>query len=366
MVRTILLHLKRIDWFLFGPIIVLVCFSLAEIYSISLGQTGSDLLFFRKQVAFVIIGLIIYFVFAWFDFHHLYSYAVYLFIFGLVLLIAVLIFGETVNGTRGWFNIGGFGLQPVELVKIILIICLGRYFSKASVSIRPLKHFLMSGATVLVCIVLVLLQPDTGSSALLFAIWGIFIAAVGFEKKYFIITALGLIVVFGLSWQFVFKDYQRQRISSFLKPSAASTHYNVRQAIIAVGAGGLYGRGLGFGSQSQLKFLPEANTDFIFAVVAEELGLVGVLMVISCFVLLLYRLIVVLPNVRNYFGSLIIIGGAGLIFIEMFINIGMNIGILPVIGIPLPFVSYGGSALLAHMMLAGIMQNIISRSTTKR
>jgi rod shape determining protein RodA len=366
MLKKILYFIKQTDWFLLGPIIVLVCFSLAEIYSISLGQTGADLVFFRKQIAFVIIGIILYFVLSAFDFHHFFSYSNYLYIFGIVLLVAVLIFGETINGTRGWFSIFGFGLQPVELIKIILIICLGRYFSKESVTIRPLRHFLISGATMALCLLLVLAQPDFGSAALLFAIWIVFVAAVGFEKKYLLFIGIGLVIVFAIGWQFVFKDYQRERLLSFMKPSATSTHYNVRQAIIAVGAGGLYGRGLGFGSQSQLKFLPEANTDFIFAVVAEELGLIGVLMVIGCFALILYRLISYLPHIRNYFGSLIIIGGVGLIFIEMFINIGMNIGILPVVGIPLPFVSYGGSALLAHLGLAGIMQNIISRSAAKR
>ncbi|QQS60187.1 rod shape-determining protein RodA [Candidatus Falkowbacteria bacterium] len=366
MLKKLFFLFKQIDWFLLGPIIVLVCFSLVEIYSISLGQTGADLVFFRKQVAFVIVGIILYLVLSAFDFHHFFSYSNYLYIGGILLLVLVLIFGETINGTRGWFYIFGFGLQPVELVKIILIISLARYFSKESVTIRPLRHFIISAATMAFCAVLVLLQPDFGSAALLFAIWLVFVAGVGFEKKYLLFIGIGLVIVFALAWQFVFKDYQRDRLLSFLQPSATSTHYNVRQAIIAVGAGGLYGRGLGFGSQSQLKFLPEANTDFIFAVIAEELGLIGVLMVIGCFALILYRLILYLPHIRNYFGSLIIIGGVGLIFIEMFINIGMNIGILPVVGIPLPFVSYGGSALLAHMGLAGIMQNIISRSAAKR
>jgi len=366
MLRKLLLFLKQIDWFLLGPIIVLVCFSLVEIYSISLGQSGADLVFFRKQVAFVIVGIILYLVLSAFDFHHFYSYSNYLFIFGIIVLVAVLIFGQTINGTRGWFYIFGYGLQPVELVKIILIIYLARYFSKESVTIKPLRHFIITGATMALCAGLVLLQPDFGSAALLFAIWIVFVAGVGFEKKYLLYVGLGLLIVFALAWQFIFKDYQRDRLLSFVQPSASSTHYNVRQAIIAVGAGGLYGRGLGFGSQSQLKFLPEANTDFIFAVIAEELGLIGVLMIIGCFALILYRLISYLPHIRNYFGSLIIIGGVGLIFIEIFINIGMNIGILPVVGIPLPFVSYGGSALLAHVALAGIMQNIIIRSAAKR
>jgi len=366
MLRKFFLFIKQIDWFLLGPIIILVCFSLAEIYSISLGQSGADLLFFKKQVVFVIIGIILYFIVSSFDFHHWYSYSNYLYIIGIILLVAVLIFGQTINGTKGWFYLFGLGLQPVEIIKIILIITLARYFSKGSVSIRPLRYFLVSASLVALAVLLVLVQPDFGSAALLFVIWLIFVAAVGFRKKYLLFIGFGLLCTFVFAWQFVFKDYQRQRLISFVRPSATSTHYNVRQAIIAVGAGGLSGRGLGFGSQSQLKFLPEANTDFIFAVIAEELGLIGVLMVIGCFVLILYRLISYLPHIRNYFGSLIIIGGVGLIFIEMFINIGMNIGILPVIGIPLPFVSYGGSALLAHLGLAGIMQNIISRSAAKR
>lgn len=366
MLKKILAFIKQLDWFLAGPIIVLVCLSLAEIYSISLGQTGSDLLFFRKQIAFVVIGLGVYVVFAALDFHHFFSYANYLYLGGLVILVAVLIFGQTINGTRGWFSIAGFGIQPVELMKIILLLGLARYFAKVSVSGRPLRHFLISGLMAALPIGLILLQPDTGSAMLLGLIWVIMIAAVGFEKKYFIFLLVSFVLMLGVAWQFVFKDYQRERLLSFMQPSATSTHYNVRQAIIAVGAGGLYGRGLGFGSQSQLKFLPEANTDFIFAVVAEELGFVGVIIVLGCFGLILYRLLTMLPAVRNYFGSLIVIGGAGLIFIEMFINIGMNIGILPVIGIPLPFISYGGSYLLAHLALMGIIQNIMSRAAAKR
>ncbi len=366
MLKKIIFFIKRLDWFILGPIIILLCLSLAQIYSINLGQIGGDLLFFRKQVIFVVLSLLLYVIFSIFDFHHFFSYANYIYLGGLVFLLAVLLFGQTINGTRGWFYIAGFGIQPVELMKIILLISLAHYFAKVSVAGRPFRHFIVSGIFAALPVGLVLLQPDTGSAALLFLIWVVLIAAVGFEKKYFLTILISLIIISSLAWQFILKDYQRERLLSFVQPSATSTHYNVRQAIIAVGAGGLYGRGLGFGSQSQLKFLPEANTDFIFAVIAEELGLVGGLIVLSCFGLLIYRLLTLLPLVRNYFGSLVIIGGVGLIFIEMFINIGMNIGILPVIGIPLPFLSYGGSALVAHTAFMGIIQNIISRSTAKR
>lgn len=363
--KKIFLFLKRIDWFILGPIIILLCFSLVEIYSISLGQSGADLLFFRKQLAFVVVGILLYFIFSNIDYHSVYSYYNYLYAGGVLFLIAVLVFGRTINGTRGWFYIFGFGLQPVELIKIILLICLARYFAKNSISAHPLKHLLVSGGGTALCMFLVLMQPDFGSAALLFFIWLAIVAAVGFEKKYLGFIAVGLLVALAFAWAFVFKDYQRERLLTYFHPSSSTTQYNVKQAIIAVGAGGLSGRGLGFGSQSQLKFLPEANTDFIFAVIAEELGLIGVFVVIGCFMVLLYRLISVLPNIRNYFGSIFVAAGAGLIFIQMFINIGMNMGILPVVGIPLPFVSYGGSALLAHLALAGIMQSIISRSALK-
>jgi len=364
-VKTFIAFLKQIDWYIAAPVIVLLCFSLAELYSVSLGQDGAAELF-SKQIWFVVFGLIVFFVLALTDFHHLYSYSNYFYVFALLSLIAVLLFGQTINGTKGWFGFFGFGIQPVELVKLILIICLARYFAKAAVAIRPFKHFFITGIFTALLIVLVLLQPDLGSAALLFAVWGIFLFAVDFPKKYIAYILAGLLIVFALAWQFAFRDYQRERIISYIQPSATSTNYNVKQAIIAVGAGGLSGRGLGFGSQSQLKFLPEASTDFIFAVIAEELGLVGVIVILGCFGVLLFRCFSALARSRNYFGSLLIVGGAGLIFIEMFINIGMNMGILPVVGIPLPFVSYGGSSLIAHLALAGVMHSVVRYSAAKR
>lgn len=364
--KRFFLFLKHIDWLIALPVIVLVAFSLAELYSISLGQGGASWEFFKKQLVFTVIGLAIFFVLALMDFHHLYSYSNYLYVIAVLSLITVLFFGQTINGTRGWFGFFGLGLQPVELVKVILVVCLARYFSKASMAARPLKHLLVSGAFTALLILLIMLQPDLGSAALLFAVWIILLIANNVPRKYLIVIFASMFIVFLLAWQFTFKDYQRERVLTYFKPSASSTNYNVKQAIIAVGAGGMFGRGLGFGSQSQLKFLPEANTDFMFAVIAEELGLVGVIVVMGCFGLLLFRFISSLSRGRNYFGSLIIVGGAGLIFIEMFINIGMNMGILPVIGIPLPFVSYGGSALIAHLALVGVMHSITRRTVAKR
>lgn len=364
--KAIFYFLKKIDWLYVAPIIILLSLSLAELYSISLGQGGANQEFFQKQVIFVVFGLVIFFFLALTDFHHFYSYSNYLYLGSVIVLLAVLFFGQTINGTKGWFGLFGFGLQPVEVVKVVLIICLAHYFSKTSIISQPLKHLTITGVFSFFLIFLVMLQPDLGSAALLFIIWLIFLSAVDIPKKYLFSIAAILLVIFALAWQFTFKDYQRERLMTYFKPSASSGNYNVKQAIIAVGAGGLFGRGLGFGSQSQLKFLPESNTDFIFAVIAEELGFLGVLVILACFALLFFKLFSSLARSRNYFGSLVVVAGAGLIFIEMFINIGMNMGILPVIGIPLPFVSYGGSSLISHLALAGVMHSVTQRTVAKQ
>jgi rod shape determining protein RodA len=231
-----------------------------------------------------------------------------------------------------------------------------------------LKHLLFSGLSVLFFIILVLRQPDLGSALILFLFWSAMIAVVGFKKKYIITIGLVLVIVLLSGWAFFFEDYQKERIITFVNPSyydQLDQGYNVTQAIIAVGSGGITGRGVGFGSQSQLKFLPEAQNDFIFAVIAEELGFLGFCLVLTLFAVFFYRMLSSIKKIDDDFGIYFIIGTTVLIFIEMFINIGMNIGILPVIGISLPFLSYGGSAIVSTLMLVGIVENIIIRSKMK-
>ncbi len=364
MFNKITLYLKNFDWILFASVLLLICFGLVEIYSIALGQNEIDLLNFKKQIFFIALGMILLFVFAFLDYHNLRSYSNYFYLLGVLLLIAVLLFGSKIRGTRGWFNIAGFGLQPVEFIKFMLILFLARYFSSASLKINPLKHLIITGGGAFIFIVLVLLQPDFGSALLLLLLWLAMIALAGFKRKYFIVLALIFAIVGAVGWAFMFKDYQKQRILTFLNPSfnPLEQGYNISQAIIAVGAGGLSGRGLGFGSQSQLKFLPEVQTDFIFAVIAEESGFLGVVLVLVFFAIFFYRCLVNLKKINNDFGVFFIVGGLCLIFIEMFINISMNIGLLPVIGISLPLLSYGGSAMVSNLMLIGVIESIIIRS----
>ena len=364
MLSRLKLYLKNFDWLILAAVVLLIAFSLVEIYSVALGQEKLNLLNFQKQIVFAGIGIVLLFLFAFTDSYSLKSLSSYLYLFGVLALIAVLIFGSTNRGTKGWFNIFGFGLQPVEFVKIVLILFLAKFFSGLATKVKTSRHFIFSAASAFFLIGLVLLQPDFGSALILGAIWLIMIIAAGFPKKYFVIISLAIVIAFTVSWLFLFKTYQRERIMTFLDPTANSLEsgYNISQAMIAVGSGGLTGKGVGFGSQSQLKFLPEAQNDFIFAVIAEELGLLGVLLVLGFYSLFFFRCLAALKRANNDFGIYFIIGAAGLIFIQMFINIGMNIGIMPVVGLPLPFISYGGSSLLSLLILVGIIENVIIKS----
>ncbi len=364
MFNKLFLYLKNFDWLIFSSVFLLLCFGLAEIYSIALSHGALDFLNFKKQVFFILTGVSLLFLFAFIDCYFLRNFSIYLYIFGIIVLVAVLIFGTTVRGTTGWFDMGGFRLQPVEFIKIILIVFLARFFSSFSAKTRPLKHLILSGVGSFILIGLILAQPDFGSAMLLLAVWFLMIFFAGFKKKYFVIIILAISIAFTGSWFFAFKDYQKERILTFLNPSfnPLKQGYNISQAIIAVGAGGFAGRGIGFGSQSQLKFLPEAQNDFIFAVIAEELGFLGVFLTLLLFSVFFTRCLLSLKKINNDFGIFFILGAVGLIFIEMFINIGMNMGMLPVIGISLPFVSYGGSSIISSLILVGIIESIIIRS----
>ncbi len=357
-------YLKAFDWPLLASIILLTSFGLTEIYSVALGQGANDLLNFYKQIAFIGLGIILLFIFTFIDFRFLKSIRKYLYIFAVSILTLVLIFGTNIRGTKGWFSIFGLGIQPVEIVKVLLLIFLAAYLSDSASKIKTLRHFLMSALSTIFLMFLVILQNDFGSAVIIGSIWLVLILIVDFPKKYIFSAFSIILVLFVLAWSFFFSDHQKGRIFTFLRPgeNVLAEDYNVQQAIIAVGSGNWYGKGVGFGSQSQLKFLPEAQTDFIFAVIAEELGFLGSFLLIIFFGLFFTRLIKHVRKLNNDFSIYFILGSAGLIFIQMFINIGMNIGLMPVVGIALPFVSYGGSAIISLFILVGIIQNIIIKS----
>ena len=276
--------------------------------------------------------------------------------------------GSTIRGTRGWFSLGWASFQPVELAKIFLIIILADIYSRQARTINQFKHLFLIGLVALLPFILAASQPDFGSAMVLFFIWLISFFLVTKNKKHIILVLASVVLLFSAAWFFIFQDYQQDRIKAFVNPAfdPLGRGYNVRQSIIAVGAGRLTGRGLGFGSQSQLKFIPESQTDFIFSVIAEELGFVGVVMVLALFLFLFYRLYKIALLSPDDFGLFLVVLIAILIFIHSFVNIGMGLGLLPVTGISLPFVSYGGSFMVVMLILIGLVLNIYKAGLISR
>jgi rod shape determining protein RodA len=364
MKAKIFLYLKNFDWLMFSSVILLSCFGLLALYSIALGQGEYNFYYLNRQIIFLFLSISLLFIFTFIDWRFLKSLWFYAYLFSILLLSSVLIFGQIIRGTKGWFSIFGFGIQPVEIVKVILILILASYLADLATRVKTIRSLVVSAILTLILIFLVMLQPDFGSALILLFIWLVAVIVSGFKRKYFVIISLVALISSILAWTVFFQDYQKNRILAFLNPSydVLGSTYNINQSIIAVGSGGLIGQGLGFGSQSQLKFIPEAHTDFIFAVMAEEFGFIGVILIFSLYLLLFARLFKALNIVNNDFGTFFIVSSMGLIFIQMFINIGMNIGIMPVVGLSLPFMSYGGSFMLSLFVLIGIVENIIIKA----
>ncbi len=349
---------------MFSSVILLSAFGLLQIYSIALGQVNSDFSNFYRQLFFLGLGLILFFIFVFIDWRWLKSLYLYLYLFAFILLTSVLLFGNTIRGGTRWFSIMGFGFQPAEIVKVILILFLATFFTNLATKVKTVRHLVFSAFSTLIFVVLIMIQPDFGSAMILLSIWIVVVLVSGFKRKYFLFLAVLSIISSVFIWNFIFADYQKNRVLSFIDPNrdVQGTSYNVSQAVIAFGSGGLIGQGVGFGSQTQLKFLPEAHTDFIITVLAEEWGLFGMLIVLSLFALFFIRGLKALEHINHDFGTYFIFSSLALIFIQMFIIIGMNMGIVPVVGLALPFMSYGGSSLISLFILFGIMQNIIIKS----
>jgi rod shape determining protein RodA len=350
---------------LFAACAVLSAFGLAAIYSTSLGAQGtaSDFSLFWKQVIFVCVGLFLAFVIPVFDYRQLSGLSKPVYALSIVLLVAVLLFGHTVKGARSWFGIGTFGVQPVEIVKICMVIVLAKFFSDYSRHPEGLKQIVGSGSSMSVVLLLVLLQPDLGSALLLLAVWGSLLLISGVRRSHLIVIALLCVVAAAFSWTFILKPYQKDRIAVFWDPShdKSGSGYNVTQAIIASGSGGVFGKGLGFGSHSQLRFLPERQTDFIFSVIAEELGFVGVLILCGLYAVLFYRGYRLAKGSQDDFTMFLALGIMFSIGVEIFVNVGGNLRLLPVTGVTLPFISYGGSSVVAKYVMIGILESVAVR-----
>lgn len=348
---------RTLDGTLLAFTLLLVGVGLAELYSSSLVRPELAPLFWRQLAGFG-LGSAVMLVAAFVDYRTYRSWSRLTYFTAFLLLGLVLVFGQTIRGTTGWFRIFGFGFQPIEVVKFMWVIVLASYLTHVG---PPLDIKKTVSATVLLMplLLLVLLQPDFGSGFLLIVSYMALLVAVPKPKSWWL-GMLGVIIAVSLVGALFLKDYQRERLQNFLSPQSdpLDSGYNVTQSVIAVGAGGLWGRGLGLGTQSQLKFLPEQHTDFIFASLAEELGLIGGVLVLGLWVGFLGRLIWLARRLRDDFAVLLAVGFFSLFAVQAALNIGMNVGLAPVVGITLPFVSFGSSSLVASLAAAGIMQNL--------
>jgi len=349
--------LQNTDWLMVGSAFLISLAGLSSMYAFGEGTS-----FAEKQIIWLALGLLVFFAASAFDFRFLRQTPVVVTVYGIALFFLALLFaiGATFKGAQSWFDLGFFAVEPVDPAKFALILVLAKYFSRRHVEIAHVRHLLVSGFYALLIFILVLLQPDFGSAVIIMGVWMAMVLVSGIPLRHLaVLTAIGATALSFL-WFFVFEPYQQQRIMTFVNPTAdiSGAGYNAFQSTVAVGSGGLLGKGIGYGTQSRLQFLPEHETDFIFAAFAEEWGFVGTVLLLLCFATLMYRLVENARTGATNFESLFTLGVASLFGIHMVIHIGMNIGLLPVTGLTLPFMSYGGSHILTGYALLGIVNSM--------
>lgn len=350
---------KTFDWTLSIIPFILVCTGIAIIYSLTYYNDQISIVY--DQTKYAAIGAIVMVVLTFVDYRNYKNFSWLFYFLGLVLLILVLVIGKSSFGAKRWINLIFFDLQPSEFMKLFLIFPLSAFLSERIGELNY-KRIFFAIAMIIIPVFLVLRQPDFGSAIVIVGIGLAMILFSRLTKKQMITILLLCIILIPTAWLSL-HDYQKQRVFTFLNPTADrfGSGYNVIQSMITVGNGGLTGKGFGHGPQSQLNFLPVAHTDFIFAGFAESVGFVGGVILIMIFVVLIFRIFNVAIIAKDYFGMLLAIGIAIMFFVQAFINIGMNIGIMPVTGIPLPLVSYGGSSMLLNLSAIGILQSIYLR-----
>jgi rod shape determining protein RodA len=356
--------LDSFDLRFIGLIAAILSFGLVSIYSVTSGQDNGVPLYL-KQVIWIGLGSVAFLVMLLSDYHKIARWAYPGYAAVLVLLGVVLMMGKTSHGAQRWITVGPFAFQPSEFAKLMLILVLAKYYS-AVPRVGWIQRVVIPGLLVLPGLLLILKQPDLGSGLSFVAVYAAMLLMVGVRSK-----ALGVILLFSLmlfpfAWEIVWgslHDYQRQRIMAFVEPDydPAGKGYHALQSRIAIGSGELVGKGLRGGTQSQLKFLPEGHTDFVFAVFAEEWGFMGVLALLTLFVMLIWVSLEIANRAKDTLGVLLAAGIVAMLCFCVVVNIGMTAGMFPIVGIPLPLMSYGGSATVMIMASLGLLLNVKRR-----
>ena len=354
---------RHFDGGLLAAVVGLMVIGILMINSATLNSPDPDLAgAARRQAIYALIGLIVMFITAGIDYRIWYNFRRPIYVVTLIFLGITLLSGSSeIGGVRRWLDLSAFPVQPAELAKVLLILALAGFLSAREKVIGKFKTVFTSLIYTGIPAALVFLQPNLSTAVVFIFIWLVMIVAAGASSKH--LTLLGGLISLGLpSIWLAMADYQRERILSFLDPNRnPGAKYNLDQALISVGSGGWLGQGYSSGTQSQLHFLKVRHTDFIFSVTAEELGFVGAVLLLGLLALMLYRMIRIADRSRDRFGQLIVVGVAAMIFFQAAINIAMNLNMGLVAGLPLPFVSYGGSSLITMLLAIGLAQSVIMR-----
>jgi len=354
------------DFWLLGAVILATAFGVAMIRSAVAGNE-EILVSVQRQIIFGGIGFLVILIVGAIDYHYWAALYRPMYIVMVVLLIFLFLSARAVFGAARWFQLGTLFIQPTELAKIVLILILARFFEQTQNQPRDLRWIITSFLWTTGLAMWIFLQPNLSNVIVIMVIWLAMLWINGLPIKYMaIFGAVGLIgaVVLMLAPFSPLQDYQRQRVFTFLFPDPTARHgatYNVQQALIAIGSGGLFGKGYGHGTQTQLRYLKVRHTDFIFSATAEEFGLIGALVVIAILAFIIWRCLQAARSARDVSGAMIAYGVAILIFFQGAVNIGVNLNLIPVSGLPLPFISYGGSGLVSLMLGIGLVESVAMR-----
>jgi rod shape determining protein RodA len=351
---------RNFDFVLLGATILLIALGVTVIYSATLGTPDlADLPY--RQIIYAVVGLGIMFAIAAIDYRFLESFQKPIYIVTVALPAVAFIIGEITHGTQRWISSRG-SIQPSELTKVLIIVVLAKYLADHQEDMGRLHYVLLSIIYIIPPMILIYLQPDLSTAVVLAVIWLVMVLMAGMRLLHLGVLGIAGVLATPLLWM-TMKDYMRQRLITFILPvhDPLGSAYNINQARIAIGSGGWLGRGLTHGSQSQLHFLRVRHTDFTFSVLGEELGFVGALLLIILLVIVLWRITRAAGMARDAFGYLIACGVAATLAFQAMANIAMNLGLLPTTGIPLPFISYGGSSLIAFLIAEGLVQSAVMR-----
>jgi len=360
MIKTDRRLLLGFDWLLFLAILVLSCAGIAAIWSTTDGTSLNS--YFGKQVIYVCAGLLVFAALLYMDYHFFSDFITFIYIAGLSVLGLVLLIGTSIHSNKSWIDIGIFSFQPSELMKIIVIIGLAKYYSELDQEYLELRELMIGGLIVFVPVFLVILQGDLGTAVTFFPIYAVLTVLAGIRRNHLIYMLIVVAVAVPLSW-FLLRGYQRDRIEKVFNPDSDpyGMGYQPKQSEIAIGSGRFLGKGFKRGSQGPLGFLPARHTDFVFAVLSEEKGFIGSITILGLFLLVASRLFRAAREAKDKVGSLIVVGVLALLLFHVVINIGMVVGLLPIAGIPLPFISAGGSSLISFFAAMSLCMGIRMR-----